>query len=129
MTCEIAKKYKDVSISGIDISENLIYLAKRKANKNGYNIDFSGGSVLELPYEDNTFDVVFTSIVFHQLDIEEKRKAVDEIYRVLKPKGRYVSAEFGPKAKSSFQRMLAKGEWTLYTSHLKKAGFEITYED
>jgi len=80
LACEITKKYKDISISGIDISENLINLAKRKASKSGHNIDFRVGSTLELPYENNTFDVVFTSIVFHQLDVEEKRKAVQEIY-------------------------------------------------
>jgi len=129
LACEIAKKYKDTSISGIDISENLINLAKRKASKNGYNIDFRVGSALKLPYEDNTFDVVLTTIVFHQMDINEKRKAVQEIYRVLKTNGIYVSAEFGPKAETKFQRMLAKGEWSLYPSHLKEAGFEITYEE
>jgi ubiquinone/menaquinone biosynthesis C-methylase UbiE len=129
LACEIAKKFKDVSIFGIDISENLINLANRKINENGYNIDFRVGSVLELPYKQNTFDVVLTSIMFHQLDVGEKRKAVDEIYRVLKPDGRYVAAEFGPEAKTRFQKLMAKGQWTLYPSHLREAGFKIIYED
>ena len=129
LACEIAEKYKDISISGIDISENLINLAKRKTSKNDYNIDFRVGSVLELPYKQNIFDVVFTSIMFHQLDVGEKRKAVQEIYRVLKSNGRYIAAEFGPKAKTKFQRMMAKGEWALYPSHLKEAGFQVIYED
>ena len=129
LACEIAKKYKDVSISGIDISENLIILAKRKVNENGYNIDFRVGSALELLYKQNTFDVVLTSIMFHQLDVGEKRKAVEEIYRVLKSSGRYVAAEFGPEARTKFQSVMAKGDWTLYPSHLKEAGFKIIYEN
>ncbi len=129
LACKIAKEYNNVLLYGIDISENLINLAKRKVSKNGYNIDFRVGSVLELPYKKNTFDVVLTSIMFHQLDIGEKQKAVEEIYRVLKYNGRYVAAEFGPQAKTKFQRLMAKGDWTLYPSHLKEAGFKIIYED
>jgi len=129
LACEIARKYSGVSISGIDISENLINVARRKVKRYRYNIDFRIGSALELPYEESTFNVVFTTIMFHQLDVNEKRRVVQEIYRILKGNGRYVSAEFGPKADTQLRRILAKGEWSLYPSHLQEAGFEITFEE
>jgi ubiquinone/menaquinone biosynthesis C-methylase UbiE len=129
LACEIARKYSGVSISGIDISENLINGARHKGKDGNYNIDFRIGSALELPYGENTFDAVFTTIMFHQLDVNEKRRAVQEIYRVLKINGRYVSVEFGPKAETKLRKILAKGEWSLYPSHLQEAGFEITFEE
>jgi SAM-dependent methyltransferase len=67
--------------------------------------------------------------MYHHLDLAEKRQAVAEVARVLKPGGRYVSAEFGPRAKNTLQRHLAKGEYTLYPSHLTEAGLAITLEE
>ena len=128
LICEIAKRFPNIAIAGIDVSENLLNVAKQKIQQNGGQIELRVASVLELPYRNNTFDVVVTSIMFHQLDIEEKQKAVQEMYRVLKIGGRYVSAEFGPKATNPIRKWLAKGEWTLYPSHLRDAGFSISYE-
>jgi len=80
---------------------------------------------------------VITNIMYHHLDLAEKRQAVTEIARVLcdpepdrrQPGGRYVSAEFGPRASNALQRRLAKGEYTLYPSHLTEAGLEIVHEN
>ena len=45
-----------------------------------------------IPYEDDNFDVVHaSSVIEHVLDVE---KSFQEIFRVLKPGGRYVCAEF-----------------------------------
>jgi hypothetical protein len=43
--------------------------------------------------------------------------------------GRYVSAEFGPRAENALQRRLAKGEYTLYPAHLAAAGFTLTHDE
>jgi ubiquinone/menaquinone biosynthesis C-methylase UbiE len=67
--------------------------------------------------------------MYHHLDLSEKWQAVTEIARVLKPGGRYVSAEFGPRATNALQRRLAKGEYTLYPSHLTEAGLAIIHEE
>ncbi|HUT58533.1 MAG TPA: class I SAM-dependent methyltransferase, partial [Phycisphaerae bacterium] len=90
-----------------------------------------------LPYSGASFDVVITNVMYHHLDLAEKRQAVAEIARVLhgpepaagRPGGRYVSAEFGPRARNALQRHLAKGEYTLYPSHLTEAGLAITHEE
>jgi ubiquinone/menaquinone biosynthesis C-methylase UbiE len=73
--------------------------------------------------------VVITNIMYHHLDMVEKQQAVLEIARVLKIGGRYVSAEFGPRARNALQRRLAKGEYTLYPTHFIEAGLEITLEE
>jgi hypothetical protein len=48
---------------------------------------------------------------------------------VLDAGGRYVSAEFGPRACNPLERHLAKGEYTLYPSHLTEAGLTIHREE
>jgi SAM-dependent methyltransferase len=73
--------------------------------------------------------VVLTNIMFHHLDPAEKWQAVAEIARVLRAGGRYVSAEFGSRARNPVERHLAKGEYTLYASHLAEAGLSIRHEE
>ena len=60
------------------------------------------GSALDLPFPDDTFDVVWMQNV--GMNIEDKRKLYAEIYRVLKPGGRFAFQEMaaGETATSYF---------------------------
>ena len=49
---------------------------------------FMQGSVYSLPFDDNTFDLVICSEVLEHLD--DYHAAIDEIYRVLKPEGKFL---------------------------------------
>jgi ubiquinone/menaquinone biosynthesis C-methylase UbiE len=129
MALRIAARYPGCTVHGIDISPKMIAVARRDAETQGLAVDFRVGSITDLPYPGGSFDVVITNIMYHHLDLAEKRQAVAEIARVLKAGGRYVSAEFGPRARNALQRHLAKGEYTLYPSHLTEAGLIITHEE
>lgn len=129
MALRVAVQYPACTLHGIDLSPKMIAAARRDAKEQGLAMDFRVGSITDLPYPDGSFDVVITNIIYHHLDLAEKRQAVGEIARVLEPGGRYVSAEFGPRARNAIQRHLAKGEYTLYPSHLTDAGLTITHEE
>lgn len=128
MALRVAARYPGCMVHGIDISPKMIAVARRDAEGQGLAVDLGVGSITDLPYPNASFDVVITNIMYHHLDLAEKRQAVAEIARVLKPGGRYVSAEFGPRARNVRQRCLAKGEYTLYPSHLTEASLAITHE-
>jgi SAM-dependent methyltransferase len=125
----IAEQYPTCRVYGIDLSPKMIEVARNDAVERGLDVDLRIGSITNLPYSDATFDVVLTNIMFHHLDLIEKRQAVAEIARVLRPGGRYVSAEFGSRARSPVERHLAKGEYTLYPSHLAEAGLDMRREE
>jgi ubiquinone/menaquinone biosynthesis C-methylase UbiE len=129
MAPRIAARYPGCTVYGIDLSPNMVAFARQDAAKRGLAADFRVGSITNLPYPDVSFDVVITNIMYHHLDLAEKRQAVAEIARVLRAGRRYVSAEFGPRARNVLERHLAKGEYTLYPSHLAEAGFTIAYEE
>ena len=83
------------SVSGIDLSPRMIEVAKRKASRNGRSVEYRVASSSALPFDNDTFDVVVTSLVYHQLmSLPEKARTLSEIRRVLKPEGRYIAAEF-----------------------------------
>jgi SAM-dependent methyltransferase len=125
----IAEHHPGCKVCGIDLSPKMIEVARDDAAQRGLIVDLHVGSITDLPYLDQSFDVVLTNLMFHHLDLAEKRKAVAEIARVLKTGGRYVSAEFGPRARNWVEGRLSKGEYTLYPSHLAEAGMTVQHEE
>ncbi|QEE14296.2 class I SAM-dependent methyltransferase [Promethearchaeum syntrophicum] len=84
-TCEIAQKY-NCDIIGIDISEISIVLAReRKKKLHLDNCEFKIADAMNLPFDDNTFDIVFAEAIIALLP--EKGKILHEIMRVTKPGG------------------------------------------
>lgn len=78
----------DKSLEGLELFESL-------SNK---TTTFLSGSAYSLPFGDSTFDLVVCSEVLEHL--HEYRDAISEIYRVLKPGGKFlasVPAEFPEK--------------------------------
>ena len=75
-------------VEGIDIAPKMISNAQQKARKANLNINFKIASVNELPYPDNYFDLVISSLMFHHLPVAVKKEGLEEIYRVLKEEGR-----------------------------------------
>lgn len=72
--------------TGVDISEIGIADARRRADEAGTTgVRFEQGSVLDLPYEEGSFDVVFSNGVLHHTTDWEQ--GVDELVRVLRPGG------------------------------------------
>lgn len=128
-TLRIAEQYPGCRVHGIDLSMKMIEVARNDAAERGLDVNLRTGSITDLPYPDAAFDVVLTNIMFHHLDLVDKRLAVAEIARVLNVGGRYVSAEFGPCARNILERRLAKGEYTLYPSHLAEAGLTLCHEE
>ena len=70
------------NITGIDLSEESIRLAKESYP----NCEFIAGDMHKLPFDDNYFDFVYSSLALHYS--EEPENVYKEIYRVLKKDGR-----------------------------------------
>lgn len=81
-------------VVGVDVSARMIEVAERKASGQGNQIDYRVANSVSLPFADETFDVVVSSLVFHQLlSRDDRARSLSEIRRVLKPAGRYTAAE------------------------------------
>jgi ubiquinone/menaquinone biosynthesis C-methylase UbiE len=79
---------------GIDITSKMINKAKEKARNYKLDIDFESASVTELPFPDERFDVVISTLMFHHLPPRTKKEGLKEIYRVLKRDGRFFLTDF-----------------------------------
>ena len=86
--CQIAKKY-GCRVVGIDISENMIARATERAQKENLEIEFQIADVTQLPFEDQSFDVVIMESFLNILGKADIiSKALDEISRVTRSGGR-----------------------------------------
>lgn len=81
-------------VCGIDASSEMIGQAKKQARKARLDIDFRVGRAEGLPWEDGKFDAVVSRLAFHHFPGEVKAQALAEIFRVLKPGGICVVADF-----------------------------------
>ncbi len=85
-------------VVGIDPVTEQIARARAKATRRHLPIDFQVGVIEHLPFPDQTFDVVFSTLMMHHLPAGLKRQGLAEIVRVLKPGGCLVIVDFTGKA-------------------------------
>lgn len=120
----LAEALRGSAVHGIDIGPRMIKISKKRAQENDHKISYEVGSAVKLPHAKDKFDVVFTCLLFHLLDSSEKELALMEIYRVLKPEGKYVSAEFGEYPAGFLRRRTLKYP----TGIISKCGFYVDSE-
>ena len=95
LTLLIKKTHPEAKVVGLDGDLKVLEIAKAKAVKTGLKIALDRGMAFELPYPDNSFDRVLSSLVFHHLTRDNKVRTLKEVFRVLKPGGELHVADWG----------------------------------
>jgi demethylmenaquinone methyltransferase/2-methoxy-6-polyprenyl-1,4-benzoquinol methylase/phosphoethanolamine N-methyltransferase len=83
-------------VVGIDASPEMIDAARKKTGNDGGQVTFEIGLIEKIPYPEAAFDVVISRLAIHHLPDDLKRIGFEEIYRVLKPGGHLLVADFKP---------------------------------
>ena len=82
-------------VSALDADPAVLAIAARKARQAGADIAFELGRSSALPYTDERFDRVLSSLFFHHLSWGDKLLTVREMHRVLRPGGELHVADWG----------------------------------
>jgi len=97
LSVELAIKCPELNIQGIDYWGSMWGYSKEKCENlaKKYNvadrIHFEKASASSLPFADETFDIVISNMVFHEVaDAKDKREVIKEALRVLKPGGQFI---------------------------------------
>lgn len=98
LTLLIKTAQPGAEVYALDVDARVLAIARRKLRKTGADIVLNLGTATGLPYGDGHFDHVFASLMLHHLKREHKRRALDEIFRVLKPGGVLHVTDFGRPA-------------------------------
>uniref|UniRef100_A0A832D1L4 Class I SAM-dependent methyltransferase n=1 Tax=Ignavibacterium album TaxID=591197 RepID=A0A832D1L4_9BACT len=90
-------------IVGIDANEGMLKQAEKKIAESKIKVEIIHQSSESLPFEDNSFDAVVSTYTL--CSIKNVDSALKEIYRVLKPTGRYYFLEHGLADKPFTQKL------------------------
>ncbi len=100
-------------VLGTDFCKEMIEHAPEKASENNLEVDFEVADAMNLPYEDDRFDIA--SIAFGIRNVDDPVVALKEMARVVKPGGSVIILEFGqPKG-------LLKYPYELYSQYIMPA--------
>ncbi len=124
----------NVRLTGIDLSESMLAIAKRTAKSLGRQADLRVGDAQALEFPPESFDTIVCTLSL--CSVPDDRKAVSEAKRVLRPGGRFLLLEHvaSPRrAVRAVQRMLdlitvrLEGDHLVREplAHLRQEGFEV----
>lgn len=100
-------------VLGTDFCKEMIEQAPEKAADKKLQVDFEVADAMNLPYDNNRFDIA--SIAFGIRNVDDPVQALKEMARVVKPGGKVVVLEFGQP------RGLLKYPYELYSQHIMPA--------
>ncbi len=78
------------NVTGLDASPKSLQRARQNVPSASYVQAFAES----MPFADNLFDVVHTSVALHEMQPQQLRKIINEVYRVLKPGGVFTLIDF-----------------------------------
>jgi len=73
-------------VTGLDISHTFVEIARRNATQAGVDVDFQQGNAASMPFGSKSFDFLLCRAAFK--NFSQPVRALEEMYRVLKPGGR-----------------------------------------
>lgn len=99
------KKAQAEKITGIDISNGMLEVGRKKIAKKGLSqtINLEQADSENLPYPDDTFDAI--TVAFGVRNFENLEKGLKEMYRVLKPGGHVLVLEFSQPQNFPFKQL------------------------
>lgn len=89
------KAHPQANIVGLDGDEKILAIARSKVEQQKLNIGLIKGMSYQLPFPDNHFDVITSSLMLHHLRDEDKLRTFKEVLRVLKAGGEFCIADWG----------------------------------
>jgi ubiquinone/menaquinone biosynthesis C-methylase UbiE len=106
LSIELHKLLPQVKIIGVDLSSDMLEIAKKNAEEAGMsNYETRLGRAEEIPIESNSVNLVVTQSSFHEW--EDRRKGLCEILRILKPGGSLILKDYNRAWLSGWRRWLS----------------------
>ena len=91
----VKQRQPGAQVVGLDADPEMLGQAREKAERAGVELRLDEGLSTDLPYPDGDFDFVLSTLFFHHLDLESKRRTAREIARVLRKGGELHVADWG----------------------------------
>lgn len=132
----IKKQFPSISLSGLDPDQAALQIAENKIKSKNLTVNYQAGAMDKMPFKDNFFDLVITSLAFHHIPPEKKLDSIKECYRVLAPGGKLLIVDFTPPDSQpiniliyrifSYFEPIEEGKESMIPVYMINAGFKNT---
>lgn len=95
LTVQIKKFMPNIELVGLDGDPVVLQIARVKAAAAGVDILWDEGLAYSLPYLSSSFDRVISCLMIHHLTADNKLRAFQEAFRILKSGGEFHLLDFG----------------------------------
>ena len=99
----LKRQRPQASVTGLDFAQPMLEVARGKLQAAGVQVGLVQGDVLNLPFEDASFDAV--TIAYGLRNLSDVDGGLRQMARVLRPGGRLVILEFPPPPEGAFGRV------------------------
>lgn len=90
----IFSKVPNAKITGIDLSEEMLEKLQKKYESKIDNLNLIKGSYLTVPFKNNNYDYVVSSMTMHHFVLDEKLELYKKIKLSLKSGGKYIEGDY-----------------------------------
>lgn len=95
LALEVKRRQPGAEVLGLDADPSILRRARTKAQDAGLAVRFQEGRADDLPFPEQCFDKVLSTLFFHHLDRATRERTAREISRVLRPGGELHVADWG----------------------------------
>lgn len=103
LTILIERACRDACVLGLDGDAQILRIAKRKATVAKAKVQFLQALAADMPFASHSFDRIASSLLFHHLTSDGKRRGLRDIHRTLSPRGKLCIVDWG-KAQNLLMR-------------------------
>ena len=84
----------DAEVWGLDVGKPMIRYAHMRAVEQGKDVHFKQALAEDTGFEDGSFDMVLSYILFHEVPVPKMKEIIAETFRILRPGGSFAIYEF-----------------------------------
>jgi 2-polyprenyl-3-methyl-5-hydroxy-6-metoxy-1,4-benzoquinol methylase len=111
-TLPFARAYPEARVTAVDLAAPMLRYAHGRAESLGVAIDFVQANAAETGFEAESFDLVVSTIMLHEMPQKVSKQVVAECHRLLKPGGVMVHNDMVGWPTDPFQEFMA--EWNAH---------------
>jgi SAM-dependent methyltransferase len=93
-----AQEFAGAEVTALDVAAPVLRYGAARAAKLGANVHFVQKDAVKLDYPDESFDIVWSSMFFHEVPLKNVRKIMAECHRVLRKGGLMIHMELPPNS-------------------------------
>ena len=95
-TTALKGRFPEAEVWGVDVATPLLRYAHMRSARAGIEVNFAQEDAASLHFDDGSVDLIYASILFHEVPVGDGQRVITEVHRALRPGGIFVISDMRP---------------------------------